>query len=123
MGDLDNDGDLDLVLNNLADRAVVLRNDSRGGHWIQIRLVPSSGNRDALGASVWAEAGGRRRRAIVHGGVTYLSQNDRRVHFGLGSHSKVDTLEILWPSGARQVIRDLPADRGYRIEEGREPPR
>ncbi len=123
VGDLDNDGDLDLVLNNLAGRAVVLRNDSRSGHWIQIRLVPSSGNRDALGASVWVEADGKRQRAIVHGGVTYLSQNDRRVHFGLGPHSRVDTLELLWPSGARQTIRDLPADRLYRIEEGREPAR
>jgi hypothetical protein len=119
-GDLDNDGDLDLVISNLADRAVVLRNDTPSGHWITIVLIPAQGNRDGLGTSVWVEAGGLKQRAVVHGAVSYLSQNDRRPHFGLGRAEQVDRLEVLWPSGARQSFAGLPVDRFLTIEEGKD---
>ena len=88
------------------------------GHWITLKLVPRSGNRDALGTSVWVEVGGRRQRFVVHGSVTYLSQIDRRPHFGLGTAERVDRLEILWPSKKRQVFKNLPVDRFLTFTEG-----
>ena len=118
-GDLDNDGDIDLVISNLAGPAVVLRNDTASGHWITLLLISRSGTRDALGTSVTVEAGGRRQRSVVHGGVTYLSQIDRRVHFGLGKASRVDRLEVVWPDRSRQVLESLPVNRFLTIEQGR----
>lgn len=119
-GDLDNDGRIDIVISNLAGRPVILRNETRGGHWVVLHLTPAAGNRDALGASVWVEAGGRTQRAVIHGDVSYLSQSDRRVHFGLGNAEKIDRLEILWPDRKRQSFEDLPVDRFLRIEQGKE---
>jgi len=117
--DLDNDGDVDLVICNLANRAVLLRNDSRQGHWLVLDLVAKGGRRQFPGTNVWIEAGGRRQRASVHGGVTYLSQGDRRVRFGLGAASSVDRLEIQWPDGTKQVLTGVAVDRVLRVEEGR----
>jgi hypothetical protein len=127
-GDLDNDGDLDLVVCNLAGPALILRNDTPTPfHWVGLRLVPRRGNRDAIGAMVWVEASqgdaasGQQRivrqRGAVHGRISYLSQQDRRLHFGLGAAARVDRLEIRWPSGARQTVEGLAADRYHRIEE------
>jgi enediyne biosynthesis protein E4 len=117
-GDLDNDGDVDIVISNLAGRALVLRNDTAPGHWVTLVLKPRRGNRDALGASVWIDAGGTRQRASVHGAVSYLSQNDRRVHFGLGKAERIDRLEIRWPDGERQVLEGIAPDRLLSIEQG-----
>ncbi|MGQ9591572.1 MAG: CRTAC1 family protein, partial [Planctomycetota bacterium] len=124
VGDLDNDGDLDIVVTRLGGPPAILRNDTQSSnHWVTLKLVGLRGNRDAIGASVWCEAGGKRRRAVVHGGVSYLSQSDRRVHFGLGAADRIERLEILWPGGTRQTIEDLPADRRYEIREGEAPAR
>jgi hypothetical protein len=122
-GDLDNDGDIDLVISNLAGPAMVLRNETRGGHWITLQLVPHSGNRDAIGASVWIEAGGIRQRGLVHGGVAYLSQQDRRVHFGLGKAERIDRLTVTWPDREQQVIEGLEVDRIHKIVQGTAAPR
>lgn len=119
--DMDNDGDIDLVISNLAGRAVLLRNDTRSGHWITLTLVGQGRNRDALGASVRIRAGGRTQRALVHGGVTFLSQGDRRVHFGLGEAERIERLEIVWPGGQAQVLNDLAVDRFLTLEQGEEP--
>ncbi len=117
-GDLDNDGAVDLVISNLAGKAVVLRNETRGGHWVTFKLQCRNGTRDALGTSVTIEAGGRRQRAVVHGGVTYLSQCDRRMHFGLGAATRIDKVTVAWPNGQRQEFAGLPVDRFLVIEEG-----
>ncbi len=117
VGDLDGDGDLDIVISNLAERAVVLRNDTPSGHWLTLDLVARGGRKNPFGTGVWIEAGGEKQRAVIHGGVAYLSQSERRIHFGLGKAEKVDRLEVLWPDGKRQAIRDVPADRLVKIEE------
>jgi len=116
-GDLDNDGDIDLVISNLNGPAVVLRNDTPSGHWITVTLIGKGGNRDALGASVRITAGGRTQRAVVHGGVTYLSQIDRRVHFGLGRAKRIEKLEVTWPDGKKVSFENLAPDRFVTIEE------
>ncbi len=116
-GDLDNDGDIDLVITNLAGPAILLRNETRSGHWIKLKLIPATGSLDALGTNVSIEAGGRTQRAQVHGGVTYLSQIDRRVHFGLGGAVTVDRLEITWPDRHTQVLTDVPADQILTVEQ------
>jgi hypothetical protein len=117
-GDLDNDGDLDIVISNLADRTVILRNDTPGGHWITLDLIDVDGRRNPIGTSVWIEAAGVRRRAYIHDGVTYLSQSDQRVHIGLGTAQPIDRVEITWPDGATQVVEDLEVDQFLEIRAG-----
>ena len=116
-GDLDNDGDLDIVISNLADRAVLLRNETPSGHWITLDLVTADGHRNPIGANVRIQTGGQRQRSYIHGGVTYLSQSDRRVHFGLGSATNIDRVEIEWPDGERQALHNLAVDRLVEIKQ------
>jgi hypothetical protein len=116
VGDLDDDGDLDLVISNLSGPAVVLRNDSRGGHWLRLVLRDRGANPEAVGARVWLSSGGRTQYREVTGSGSYLSNNDRRLHFGLGTATVADTIEIAWPDGARETHRAVPADRTLRIE-------
>jgi hypothetical protein len=117
-GDLDNDGDIDVVIENLDGAPMVLRND--GGnqkHWIELQLAGSKSNRLAIGARVKIESGPLLQVEEVRSGGSYLSQNDLRLHFGLESLAKVDRVEIRWPSGLTQVLRDLPADKLYTVKE------
>jgi hypothetical protein len=116
-GDLDNDGDLDIVISNLADRAVILRNETPSGHWLTLDLVSRRGHRNPIGTDVRIQSGGMRQRAYIHDGVTYLSQSDRRVHFGLGDATTVEALEIQWPDGNRQALRHVEVDRLLTIEQ------
>jgi hypothetical protein len=111
VADLDNDGDLDIVISNLNDRPVVLRNDTHGGHWLTLEFVDRLGRRNPNGVSVWITAGGRRQHAVSHPGTTYLSQSDRRMHFGLGKADAVEQIDIEWPDGTKQVLRGLPGNR------------
>ncbi len=110
-GDLDDDGDIDLVISNLAGPAHVLRNDTRGGHWITLLLKPVRGNNDAIGTIVEIQSAGRKQKAEVHGALTYLSQIDRRVHFGLGNATKIEMLKITWPDKTTQTLQNLPVDQ------------
>jgi len=126
-GDLDNDGRLDILINNQNDPPTLLDNESESpGHWISIRTVGTKSNRDGIGARVTLVAGGRRQIQEVRSGGSYLSQNDLRVHFGLGSATKVDRIEVRWPSGAVEKIENASADQFLTVEEGRgivqEPP-
>jgi hypothetical protein len=113
-GDYDEDGDIDILVVNLDDRPTLLRNDTvSGNHWITIGLVGTKSNRAAIGARVRVTAGGRTQIAEVRSGGSYLSQNDRRAHFGLGAAERVDQVEIRWPNGLVEVAKDLSADRFY----------
>jgi len=109
--DLFNRGVLDVVVANQNQPALVYRNTVvPGRHWIAFRLVGSRSNRSAIGAEVTVEAGGIRRLRIVDGGMGFASQNDRRLHFGLGGTERVDRVVIRWPSGTRQVVEHPAVD-------------
>ncbi len=120
--DYDNDGDLDVVIAPNNNKAHLLRNDggAAAGHWITLKLVGAQANRDAIGARVVITAGGRRQVAEVRSGSSYLSQNDLRLHFGLGAAAVVDAIEIRWPVKARKIekVGPLPADQFITIREG-----
>ena len=121
-GDLFNDGHLDVVLNNLDSTPTLLQNVVKNdNHWITLKLVggPKS-PRDAIGAKVFLTAGGVRQRADVFSGGSYGSSSDPRVHFGLGTASKIEKLEIDWPSGTKQNIFVSRVDRIIEIVEAEE---
>jgi hypothetical protein len=110
--DYDNDGDRDIAITPNNRRATLLRNDggSAAGRWITLRLEGARCNRDAIGARVTLTAGGRRQEQEVRSASSYLSQNDMRLHFGLGQAARVDAIEIRWPSNTRRVERLGPVD-------------
>jgi hypothetical protein len=123
-GDFDNDGDVDLLINNLNDRPVLLRNDTPRGerHWLGIELVGRPPNRDAIGALVKVTVGGRTMvRPRVSGG-SYLCQHDPRLHFGIGPHRQVDRVDITWPDGTRQMLGNVPADQYLVVRQETPPP-
>lgn len=98
-GDLDNSGALEIVLNNLGSRPNLFRNRGKQGNWISFKLIGTRSNRDAIGARVTVKAGDIMQMSEVRSGCCYMSQSDTRLHFGLGTHSKVDEVEVRWPSG------------------------
>jgi hypothetical protein len=120
-GDLFNDGKVDVVINNLDGPPTLLRNVvANGNHWIDLKLVGGTGSpRDAIGAKVFVTAGSITQRNDVISGGSYCSSNDLRLHFGLGKVSRVDKLEIRWPSGKTQAVEIDALDRIYTIEEGK----
>ena len=111
-GDVDNDGDIDVLVINMNDRPTLLRNETASGHgWITVRLVGTSPNRDAIGARVTLEAAGARQVAEVRSGGSYLSHSDLRVHFGLGPSSAVARVIVRWPDGTSEAFGPLAANR------------
>jgi hypothetical protein len=118
IGDLDNDGRVDAVLVAQNEPLVFLHNRTAGGHYLTIALEGTASNRDGVGARVVVEAGGSRQVAQRLGGGSYLSACDPRLHFGLGRATRVDRIEVRWPSGRVDRFRDLEADRGYGLREG-----
>jgi hypothetical protein len=119
VGDLDNDGDLDIVVSNVGDTADVLRNDGGNrSNSILVRTIGSRSNRDGIGARLKLSVGGRILVRDVKAGSSYLAQNDLRVHFGLGNAPKAERLEIRWPSGAVDIIEGIEANRILTVREG-----
>jgi hypothetical protein len=117
-GDFDNDGDVDAIVNNLGGPPTLLRNDGGNGNGsISIKCVGTRSNRSAIGTRVKVTGGSRSQIAEVMSGSSYYSQNDLRLHFGLGRAAKADTVEVAWPSGLRETLRDLPANRRFVVHE------
>lgn len=118
-GDFDNDGDVDIVVVNVNEPPSLLRNDVSGtGHWIKVKLTGTKSNRSAIGARVIAHYGDKRQAQEVLSQASYLSVNDRRLHFGLGSAATVD-LEVRWPDGQTERFAKVAADRLIEITEGK----
>jgi hypothetical protein len=119
IGDLFNDGRMEAVVENLVGQPMILRPE--GGpqnHWISLQLEGVKSNRLALNARVRATAGDLVQLGEVLSGGSYLSQHDLRIHFGLGTHERLDRAEVLWPDGKRETLTNLSADRFYVVREG-----
>jgi len=117
-GDFDNDGDVDVIINNLDGPPTLLRNDGGNrNNWIMIKCVGVKSNRSAIGARVRITTGARSQIDEVMSGSSYYSQNDFRLHFGLGSATKVDSVEIAWPSGLKESFKSLASNHLYVIQE------
>ncbi len=117
-GDIDNDGDIDIVVSNLKNAPTVLRNDSNNtSQWLCIKLIGTHCNRDAIGARVTLVSGDSTQIREVKSGSGYLSQNDLRLHFGLGDATQINTLTVRWPCGKRQTLQDVETNRVLVISE------
>jgi len=118
MGDLDNDGRLDAVVTTNDGKIHVLHNETvTRNHWMLLKLVGHNSNRDAIGAEVKLVTASGPQYATVSTASSYLSASDKRVHFGLGQESFAQRIEIRWPSGIRQTLKDIPVDQVLQIDE------
>jgi hypothetical protein len=120
VGDLDNDGRLDVVINDLDGSPQVLRNEGTGaGNWLTVKLRGKGKNTDALGAVVKVKAGSLSMRRVVQSGTSYLSQDDMRSHFGLGKAAQADSLEVRWPDGTTSRLENVKGNRIVEVEQPR----
>jgi hypothetical protein len=119
VADLDNDGNVDIVVGDLDGVPTILHNQGLPGkHWVSFELAGTKSNRLAIGARLKLVAGGMTQTEEIRSGGSYLSNHDFRVHFGLNDATKIDSLEIRWPSGKVETIKDLKADQFYAVLEG-----
>ena len=118
-GDFDNDGDIDIATNNRGDYPSLLRNDGgNANHWLEILLIGTRSNRDGLGSSLKLTSEGFVHVEQAKGGMSYMSASDPRILFGLGKRAKINSLEIAWPSGQVDRLRNVPVDRIIAVKEG-----
>jgi len=118
-GDLFNDGNVDIVVEDLTGEPMILRNSGvPGRHWVSFELQGTSSNRLAIGARIGIVADGMTQTEEIHSGGSYLSQNDLRVHFGLNTATRIDSVTIRWPSGKMETLKNLDADKFYSVLEG-----
>jgi enediyne biosynthesis protein E4 len=118
-GDIDNDGDLDLLITNNGAAANLLLNDGGSGNGLLVKVIGGTkSNADGIGATLTLTAGERRQRRDVQSGSSYLSQHDFRVHFGLGEADRADRLDVRWPGGLTDVIENIPANHVITVREG-----
>ena len=117
IADLDNDGDLDVVVACLDAKPLVLRNDGAPGHWLMFRTVGRKSNRDGIGARITVRTGALSQVWEVRRTVGIYSASDPRSHFGLGETARADVVRVEWPSGKVHEFRSVPADRHYRVDE------
>ena len=117
-GDYDNDGRVEVVVNNQNEAPSLLKQVTPvAGHWVVLKLSGTRANRSAIGAKVKLTAGGRTQTDEVRSGGSYLSQNDLRLHFGLGNAAKIDEVRVTWPGGTEQIERNIGVDRVVSITE------
>ena len=116
--DFFNRGTEDLLITVLDGSPLLLRNESRRGHWLRIKTIGTRSNRDGFGARVEVKAGGLTQTAEVRANSSFESASDPRLHFGLGSATTVDSIVVHWPSGKVDTIGSQPADQELDIEEG-----
>lgn len=118
-GDYDDDGDVDILVTSCADTPTLMRNDGGNqNNWLRVRLQGTRSNRAAIGARVELTSGSLQLVDEVRSGASYLSQSDLRLFFGLGTRTEVDRLEVFWPSGLVEVVKDIPANREISLIEG-----
>jgi len=117
--DYDNDGDIDIAINNRGDYPELLRNDGGNlNHWLEVLLIGTRSNRDGIGASLKLTSEGFVHVEQSKGGMSYMSASDPRIFFGLGKRTKIESLEITWPSGQVDKLTGLPVDRVIAVKEG-----
>jgi hypothetical protein len=112
LGDIDNDGKLDVVINDLDGSPQLLHNElAATGNWLMVKLKGKGRNTDAIGATVRIQAGAQRAMRLVQSGTSYISQDDMRLHFGLGKATQVDALEVRWPDGTSTKLAAVKANQ------------
>jgi hypothetical protein len=118
--DFDNDGDIDIVTNNRGGYPSLLRNDGgNANHWLTVLLIGTKSNRDGTGASLKLSSQGEVHVEQAKGGMGYMSASDPRIHFGLGKRTKIESLQVTWPSGQVDTLKDVPIDQIIAVQEGK----
>jgi hypothetical protein len=117
-GDIDNDGRIDAVVSTNDGPAYIIHNETKTeNHWLTLKLVGHKSNRDAIGAAVKIVTSKGAQYSTVTTASSYLSSSDKRVHFGLGPDATAQTLDVHWPSGIQQILKDVRADRVLQVDE------
>jgi hypothetical protein len=122
VGDLDNDGDLEVVVSNMGARPSLLQNFGPKQRWLLIRCVGTTANRDAVGARVRLVLGGRTSVAEVQSGSGYISQNDHRLHFGVRDATRYERIEVRWPGGTSELFPGGETNRIVTVTQGQGSP-
>lgn len=118
-GDFDNDGNIDIVINPVNETPVLLRGHSKSGNnWIKVKAIGTKSNRSGIGARIFCQTEDRRLFDEVRSGGSYYSQNDLRLHFGVGKTERIKTIEVHWPGGTVDIIRDVPVNQVIYVREG-----